>query len=201
MTRWPFPSKIILKWVGRHLGLSNVEPTLPPWSQISLMSSCNTIDELVDMEQYWNMIGSLQPLARQSIPDIMLSVNILAQFSSKPIQYLLKCVQRIYDYLKLTKRIYFTVPLTRQAGWYSNFPLRLRLWRGLKWQKVKIRVDGIYIWFYLLVELWKADVRCTFYARSRIHRRVWSLLGCQVDLNAISKIGFYTRPAVIAVLR
>lgn len=39
-------------------------------------------DPLITCDNYWKMIGSLQFIVRRSRPDIMLTVNILAQYSS-----------------------------------------------------------------------------------------------------------------------
>lgn len=48
---------------------------------------------------YRNLIGCPQFLAQRSRPNIMLSVNILAQYSARPTKYLSNCIKRIFDYL------------------------------------------------------------------------------------------------------
>lgn len=63
----------------------------------------NSNDEADDTVQYRNMIGRLQFLARRSRPDIMLAVNVLAQYSANPTKYHTKFVKRIFGYLKYTQ--------------------------------------------------------------------------------------------------
>lgn len=70
-----------------------------------------TLDKAVDVENYRNMIGSIQFLARRSPPDNMLAGNILAQYSAKRSGYNIKSPQHVFRYLEHTKRfsLYFDV--------------------------------------------------------------------------------------------
>lgn len=51
---------------------------------------------------YNNMIGTLQFLANHMRPDVATAYSILSQYNSKPNAFLLKCIKRIYGYLKGT---------------------------------------------------------------------------------------------------
>lgn len=61
----------------------------------------NFFDELMhhkhgdvdDKEKYGNMIGRLQFIARRSRPDIMLAVNVFAQYAAKRTKFHMKCVK------------------------------------------------------------------------------------------------------------
>lgn len=64
----------------------------------------HTSDAILHTDTYRNMIATLQFLASLSRPDIMLAVNIFAQYTGKPAKYLMKCAKRVFGYLKLTQR-------------------------------------------------------------------------------------------------
>lgn len=49
------------------------------------------------------MIGCLQFLCHRTRPDISTAVGILSQFSSKPTASTVRCVKRIFGYLKSTR--------------------------------------------------------------------------------------------------
>lgn len=76
----------------------------------------HTDDPIIESENYKNMIGCLQFLARHSRPDITLSVHILAQTSARPINYLSNCTKRTFGYLKLTKHYALQFDLQDQTG-------------------------------------------------------------------------------------
>ena len=59
-------------------------------------------DKQLKDNQYRNMIGTLQFLASRTRPDISTAVGILSQFTNKPNEFLLKCVKRVFGYLKAT---------------------------------------------------------------------------------------------------
>ncbi len=54
-------------------------------------------------DRYRNMIGSLLFLANRTRSEIGTSVGILSQYSSKPTEFLIQAVKRVFRYLKVTK--------------------------------------------------------------------------------------------------
>lgn len=60
-------------------------------------------DPVQGLEEYREMIGSLQYLCTRTRPDISAAVGILSQYSSRPNAFLLKCLKRVFAYLKGTK--------------------------------------------------------------------------------------------------
>lgn len=67
------------------------------------------------------MFGSLQFLAQRTRPDIILAVNIRAQYSSKLTSYLFKSIKRIFGYFKLTKRFALQIILQDKSKSFTDF--------------------------------------------------------------------------------
>lgn len=60
-------------------------------------------DPVSGLQEYREMIGSLQYLNIRTHPDISTVVGILSQYSSGPNAFLLKCVKRVYADLRATQ--------------------------------------------------------------------------------------------------
>lgn len=74
-------------------------------------------DEIIDSDDYRNMIGCLQFLAHRTRPDISLAVGILSQYCHKQTNFLKRSVHRVFGYLKSTRTfgLVFTRSETRSS--------------------------------------------------------------------------------------
>lgn len=59
-------------------------------------------DPILIDNRYRNMIGTLQFLANRTRPDVATAYSVLSQYNAKPNAFLLKCIKRVYGYLKGT---------------------------------------------------------------------------------------------------
>ncbi len=59
-------------------------------------------EPIQDEERYRNMLAALLFLSNRTRPDISTAVAILSQFVSRPTQFLVKSVKRVFGYLKGT---------------------------------------------------------------------------------------------------
>jgi len=92
-------------------------------------------DPIVTDNRYRNMIGTLQFLANRTRPDIATAYSILSQYNAKPNAFLLKCIKRVYGYLKRTaeyklvyKAQHHTHPRIPERTWLHNGSTNTSIW-------------------------------------------------------------------------